>query len=172
MKAVQIPALPRHELDEYLRLAATSARRRYPKILHAPGDELNQVFNFIMEDSYMQPHLHPGDEKIEKIYLIQGKMAVLFFDDHGAIRAVTVLEKGGPEYVEVPAFAWHTYVMLSDCAVSYETMMGEYERKTWKEFADWAPSEDSAESRVYLKFLKDEAARRMGKAASPPFRQS
>ena len=102
----------------------------------------------------MQPHLHPGDEKIEKIYLIRGRIAALFFDEQGSVRECAVLEEGGETLIEVPAFTWHTYVMLSEYAIIYETMMGVYEPGTWKKFADWAPPENSSESLRYLNFLK------------------
>ncbi len=159
MKKVQIPQLSEQEIKDGLLQAINSTRRRYPKILHHPGDEFNRVVNFILQDSYMQPHLHPGEEKIEKIYLIRGKVVALFFDDQGTIKKRVLLEKGGTEFVEVPAFAWHTYVMLSESAITYETMMGVYEPTTWKKFAEWAPPENSSESPTYLNFLKGEAAK-------------
>jgi cupin fold WbuC family metalloprotein len=162
MKGSQIPQLSDQEINDGLLSARSSARHRHPKLLHNPGDEFNRVFNFIMQDSYMQPHLHPGDEKIEEINLVQGKIAVLFFGDQGAVTELVLLQKGGIECVKIPAFSWHTYVMLSENAISYETMMGRYEPKTWKVFAEWAPPEKSPESLTYLNFLKEEAAKRMG----------
>ena len=158
MKDAQIPELSVQEISDCISQAASSARSRFPKLLHSPGDEFNRVFNFMMRDSYMQPHLHPGDEKIERIYLIQGRVATLFFDDRGAVVECTLLEKGGIELIEVPAFTWHTYVMLSDYAVSYETMMGVYRPETWKKLAEWAPKEGSLESLEYLNLLKRKAA--------------
>ena len=50
----------------------------------------------MMEDTYMQPHLHPGAEKVEKMYLIQGKFAVLLFNEKGDVEKVSILEKGDP----------------------------------------------------------------------------
>ena len=81
----QIPELQSSEIKEGIDKANASDRRRFPKILHQQGDEFNRVINFMMEDSYMQPHLHPGEEKIEKIYIIEGRLAVFFFDDAGAV---------------------------------------------------------------------------------------
>ncbi len=153
---MHIPELTSHEISENLINAEKSPRRRYPKILHKPGAEFNQVFNFNMHDTYMQPHLHPGDEKIEEIFVVQGKICVIYFDNRGAITKKTFLEKGKTEMVRVPAFTWHTYVMLTPFAISYETMMGKYEPQTWKTLADWAPSENAKESTEYLQFLKTE----------------
>lgn len=154
MSGTDIPALSHEALAALVARAAASPRRRVPKILHEPGAVLNRVFNVMMEDSYMQPHLHPGAEKIEKIALVEGRVAVLMFDDQGVVKRVVMLAKGQTDYVEVPAFTWHTYVMFSEHAVTYETMMGRYEPETWKGFAGWAPREDAPESGDYLAHLK------------------
>ena len=154
MNTTQIPKINPSEIQEGINKANASERRRFPKILHNPGDEFNRVINFMMIDSYMQPHLHPGDEKIEKIYIIEGKLAVFFFDDAGEIIKTTILEKGGTEMIAVPAFTWHTYAMLTDYAVTYETMMGKYDPQTWKSFFTIAPSENTKEGLEYLKKLK------------------
>ena len=153
----QIPIINSLEIKEGINNAIISERRRFPKILHNPGDVFNRVVNFIMNDSYMQPHLHPGDEKIEKIHIIEGKLAVFFFDDEGEITKITILEKGGIEMIAVPAFTWHTYAMLTDYAITYETMMGKYDPHTWKDFFTIAPAENTEESIIYLKKLQEKA---------------
>jgi len=150
----QIPTINSSELKEGVEKANASERRRFPKILHNPGDEFNRVINFMMKDSYMQPHLHPGVEKIEKIYILEGRIAVFFFDDSGEIIKTTILEKGGIEMIAVPAFTWHTYAMLTEYAITYETMMGKYDPQTWKDFFTIAPAENTKESIEYLKRLQ------------------
>ena len=154
MKETIIPKLSPKEMDEYIKKAASSWRRRYPKILHKPGDKFNRVINFMMEDTYMQPHLHPGEDKIERMYLVRGKFSVLILNDNGEIQEAFFLEKGKIEYIEIPAFAWHTYVILSESVVTYETMTGKYDPETWKTLADWAPTETSGKSITYLTELK------------------
>ncbi len=154
MLNTEMSILSEQEIHEFLNMADSSVKRRYPKLLHKSGDEFNRVLNFIMRDSYMQPHLHPGEEKIEKIRIIRGKAAILFFDDAGTIKSCNVIERGGIELIEIPAFTWHTYVMLSDWVITYETMMGIYEPSTWKKFANWAPEEGVSESDAYLNSLK------------------
>jgi cupin fold WbuC family metalloprotein len=156
-----IPQLSEWEIEEGLSQARSSPRHRYPKLLHQPGAEFNRVFNFITRDSYMQPHLHPGEEKIEEIYIVEGRVATIFFDDQGTVRDVLLLEKGGVECARVPAFTWHTYVMLTDSAITYETMMGVYEPTTWKRFAPWAPKEDTIDSDAYLMSLRDSVQKRL-----------
>lgn len=151
---MEIPQLSEKEKEECLLKAKESPRHRYAKILHKPGAEWNQVFNFLLPDSYMQPHLHPNKEKVEDIYVREGKLGVLFFDDQGDITRSMILENGGQEMIKIPAFAWHTYVTLSDFVVTYETMSGVYDPATWKTFAAWAPAENTPEAREYLNFLK------------------
>jgi cupin fold WbuC family metalloprotein len=161
MPDTRVPKLSEQEIQNFLKLADSSTKRRYPKLMHSLGDEFNCAFNFMMGNSYMQPHLHPGVEKIENIHLVRGKVAAFFFDNHGVITKCTMLQKGEIEHIEVPAFTWHTYVMLSDYAVTYETMMGVYEPGTWKKFAAWAPKEGSNACVEYLNLLKRKVINRL-----------
>ncbi len=153
-----IPKLSKQEIEKYVSRAKNSERRRALKILHKPGAEFNEAVNFMLSDSYMQPHRHPSPEKIEKILVLQGKIGQIFFDDSGKIKKCVLLEAGGNDYVEIPAFAWHTYVIFSDYAVTYETMTGVYDPATWKESAKWAPQENTAASAAYLESLKRSCA--------------
>jgi len=161
MNTVKIPSISEAEKMAGLQLAAASVRRRFAKILHQPGSDFNEVFNFMMEDTYMQPHLHPGDEKIEMIYLVHGELAVLFFDNKGVVIKCILLNKEGVDMIAVPAFTWHTYVMLSPSVITYETMMGKYDPQTWKDFFTIAPEENTPESIDYLCYLKEDVKARI-----------
>jgi len=149
-----IPDLSADEALQYFLQAQNSERRRFPKILHNQGDYYNKVVNFVLDDSYMQPHLHPGNEKIEKMFLVEGSFALILFDSIGEISDSIILAKGGIESIDVPAFTWHTYVMLTEKVIIYETMDGVYEPSTWKEMASWAPLENTPEALDYLSLLK------------------
>ena len=154
MSTEALPQLSIKEVSDYFSKAEQSTRKRFPKILHNQGDFYNKVINFVLDDSYMQPHLHPGDEKIEKMYLLKGSFALIQFDVKGKITNTTILEKGARESINVPAFRWHTYVMLTKEVIVYETMEGVYEPSTWKVMAQWAPVENTQEAVEYLNFLK------------------
>jgi cupin fold WbuC family metalloprotein len=149
-----IPILLESDKNLHFELAFNSIRKRSPKILHEKGDYLNKVFNFVLSDSYMHPHLHPGKEKIEKMYLLQGAFALILFDDNGDVDETIILEEGKREFVEVPSYTWHTYVMLSDKVIIYETMEGVYDVSSWKKMAPWAPKENTPEADNYLAKLK------------------
>jgi len=151
----RIPELSNKEIKFHFTEANKTSRRRSPLILHEKGDYLNKVFNFILEDSYMHPHLHPSDEKIENMYLIRGSFGLIEFDDEGNINKTTILKEDNLTSIKVPAFTWHTYVMLTDETIVYETMEGKYEPDTWKKMAPWAPPEESDEAPSYLEGLKN-----------------
>ena len=154
MSTNRMPELTLDDINYYFDLAYNSERRRSPKIMHKKGDYVNKVFNFILSDSYMQPHLHPGKEKIENMYLFQGSFALIIFDDKGEATESIILEKGKKEFIAVPAFTWHTYVMLTDKVIVYEEMDGVYDPSSWKEMASWAPLENSFQAALYLEKLK------------------
>jgi cupin fold WbuC family metalloprotein len=154
MPTSTIPELSLEDINYYFDLAYHSERRRSPKIMHKKGDYINKVFNFILSSSYMQPHLHPGSEKIEKMYLLKGSFVLIIFDEKGKIIESIILEKGKKEIVSVPAFTWHTYLMLTDQVIIYEEMEGVYHPSSWKELAPWAPQEDSPQAALYLENLK------------------
>ena len=154
---MEIPQLSQKEIDECLLRAKNSERRRYLKILHQPGDELNRTINFMMSDTYMQPHNHPPEEqkeKIEKFQVLQGKIGILFFDTQGTVTKSVILEKGHKEYFEILPGMWHAPIILSESALCYEEVRGVYNPATYKELATWAPPENTPESAQYLNFLK------------------
>jgi len=144
------------DINSHLKNACESSKRRYPKIMHATGDNFNHVFNFMIYDSFMQPHMHPSDEKVEKISIVQGEVVIFYFNSLGKIISQFHLRKGGIEFVDVPPFVWHTYVILDEFAITYETMLGVYDPSTWKKVAKWAPEEGTNEAMGYLKSLKQQ----------------
>ncbi len=151
----KVPNLEDNDIKVNIEKAKKSKRLRHPLILHKKGDKFNQVFNFILKNSYMKPHLHPGTVRTEKMHLIKGSFELLIFDDNGEIIERDLIASDKKDYVEVPPFTWHTYVMKSETTIIYETMMGIYHPNTWKKLAPWAPDEDSLEANSYLNKLRN-----------------
>ena len=154
MEKNTVPPLSTSDRASNLKKAGCSARGRAHHILHETGAYRNEVFNFMLLTSYMQPHLHPSEEKIEYIHLVEGRLATLFFDNDGNITNVVDLCSNKETLVIVPAFCWHTYVILSEPTITFETMNGVYDPNTWKSAAKWAPTENSHQAEVYLSSLK------------------
>ena len=65
----KVPELSDKDIKYHFNASRNSERSRSPKILHSKGDYVNKVFNFILSNSYMHPHCHPGSEKIEKMHM-------------------------------------------------------------------------------------------------------
>ena len=150
----KIPKLDKQNKQLHFEKAKLSERQRSPLIIHKKGDEFNQVFNFILEDSYMKPHMHPGPYMIEKMHLIFGSFKLIFFNKKGIPTKIYYIDKKNSR-VEVPARTWHTYVMTSKSTIVFETMVGKYDPKTWKIMSSWAPDESSHNASEYLQFLKN-----------------
>ena len=153
MRSHQIPSITNTAVAEGFLRARESPRRRYAHILHKPGAEFNEVFNFMLKDSYMQPHLHPSDEKCEDIHIVSGRLLLHFFDDTGEVTQSFLMQPLGFSHVRVPAFTWHTYAMLTDEVLTYESMWGRYDPLTWKRTAEWAPEEGDSKSTAFLQHL-------------------
>lgn len=153
---MQIPQLSEEEIKDYLDQAQKSERRRTLKILHEKGADLNRTVNFMMSDTYLQPHNHPpeeGKEKIERYKILGGKLAIVFFDDAGNVTRAVILDENSEVYPVNPS-EWHTPVVLSDYALCYEEVNGVYDPTKHKEMAEWAPKENTPEVPDYLNFLK------------------
>jgi len=148
------------DLNEYEILnlkneAKLSERKRSCKIIHGRGDYQNRVYNYLLRDTYMQPHMHPMDYMNEEIMLIHGKLNIYQFDKIGSILLVEKLSCKGQAII-VKSKEWHTYTVESDYVVTYETMDGVYDPRTWKSMSTWAPRECDKNAVQYLRALKEE----------------
>ena len=142
------------ESKKFFNIAKANSRLRSHKILHKTGAYKNAVLNFMLKDTYMKPHLHPGEEKIEHIYLLKGELDMFYFDDNGDVTSKKSLSASKNDLEIVPAYKWHTYLMISDTVITYETMNGIYDPNTWKLEANWAPNEQDEKSRIYMRNLR------------------
>ena len=157
MQPMGIPPFTDREVDEYLERARQSGRKRAPKILHEPGAEMNRVVNVLLRGTYMQPHCHTQPDAVERIHVMRGELVIVFFDEHGHIDRTVAL--AADQAIDVPVGAWHTYLVTSEFAVTYETMTGVYDPLTWKAFGRWAPSENAPGAPAYLRGLADVVGR-------------
>ena len=65
-----------------------------------------------------------------------GKIRCTFVQQSRGIRSSHLFRKRGNLGIEIPAFTYNTYVMLSGRVISYETMAEDYKPETLKEAAD------------------------------------
>lgn len=77
------------DLDDLERQASESLRRRQHWNLHATyQDHCQRFFNAIYQDSYLRPHKHSEDQGPESLFAIKGLLALVTFNDNGAVEQV------------------------------------------------------------------------------------
>ena len=143
-----------HDLIEQ---AAHTPRRRLNHNFHTgPEDNPHRFLNVFIEGSYVRPHRHKDPPKSEAFLVLEGRMAVFIFDDHGGVERTIVIGSGADEDrgVDLPPGLWHTVVAITRHAICYEVKPGPWIPSTDKEFAAWAPEEDSPEASAYLASLR------------------
>ena len=141
------------ELDQVKQMADQSPLRRARLCLHRDHNSLVQEMVIaLFHDSYVRPHRHR--DKSESFHVIEGRMAVLLFDDTG--RLTRLVELGLPGSTQASLYRlssslWHTAVPLSGCVVFHETTSGPFSKGD-TEYAEWAP--DGEDHDAALEYLK------------------
>lgn len=142
-------------LDELSRAARQRPRLRLNHNLHEDYREpCQRLLNAVEPGTYVRPHRHLDPPRPECFVLLRGTLAVLLFAEDGGIYEIIPLAANGPCWgVDIPPGAWHSLVSLEAGTVFFETKPGPYLPLSDKDFAPWAPAEESVEAGEYLKFL-------------------
>jgi cupin fold WbuC family metalloprotein len=135
--------------------AINSPRLRKNYNFHSDyADPVNRMLNAFEPGTYVRPHKHESPDKCEVFLILSGRALALQFDDAGNIVEHNILDSSqGLFGVEVPAGAWHAIVSLASGTVLYEVKPGPYAPLEDKNFAPWAPAEESPEAAGYLKTI-------------------
>jgi len=134
-------------------------RRQHSNVHESYRDPCQRLFNAIERGSYIRPHRHAADPRDELLIAIRGAMALVTFNDEGAVQGVLRLAADGyggdaAVGVEVPANIWHTVVALEPGCVLLEVKAGPFDPNRPKDLAAWAPEEESPEASIYLRELE------------------
>lgn len=123
--------------------AKHSERKRANHNFHSTGeDPINRMINAVEPDAYFPPHKHETLEKREIFIILEGKVAVVEFDEEGKVKDHMILDADSGNFgVEIPVNSWHTIIPL-ESSVLYEIKDGPYDPSSDKKFAEWAPRED------------------------------
>ena len=142
------------------RLAAVAAKaKESPRLrmndnLHAMDDPIHRLLNATEPGTYVQPHRHCAPAKTETLTVLQGRGAILVFDDSGHVTERAILSPAGPVFVaEVPGNAWHTLVALDPGTVWFEAKSGPYAAPAAHDVAPWAPAPGDPAAAAYLHAL-------------------
>ena len=143
-------------LDELSAAADSLPRRRKNLNLHKQLDEpVQKLFNAMQADSYVRPHRHPELSKTELFMAVRGRFAIILFDDDGTITEYLEIKPQGTVFgAEISPGTWHTVIALEDQSVFFEVKQGPYTPLSDKDFANWAPEENSAAVTAYMHWLQ------------------
>jgi len=144
------------------RKAQRSQRYRKHLNIHTSHKESCQrLLNAIGVGSYIHPHRHLLDPKVESLIAVRGLFALVTFDDVGTVQEI--IRFGTEKYstnedidvgVELSPMDWHTVIALVPNSVLFELKPGPFNQDVAKELASWAPDEkDSEEVQHYLEKL-------------------
>lgn len=141
--------------------AKTSSVKRELYLLHqldkktnTSKDPIQKLILAVEKGTYLIPHKH-NLSKTETTICIQGKVAVLIFDDRGRLREYCII---GPREdflgTKTNTDNYHTSIALSNKSVIVEFTEGPYDANTHKQRAAWAPVEGSNEGKKWVKELE------------------
>ncbi len=143
-------------LDDLIFQARVSPRLRQHRNVHQSYQEPSQrLFNAIEPRSYIRPHRHAYDPRDELLIAVRGVMAMVIFDDQGAVTNVVRFgtERHGEKVAvgaEVSSSTWHTVIALEPGCVLLEVKAGPFDPNQPKDLAPWAPEESSDAACAYL----------------------
>ena len=152
--------------DTYLnslnQAAHESPRRRQSRTIHITTDDpCQRLFNAIEMDSYVRPHRHKNDPKLETLFAIRGRFILVTFTEQGEIEEVIPFhsEKFDANNdsgvgVEIQPGTWHTIIATEPRSIMLEVKAGPFNLDISKEPAPWAPAEETPEGQAYLAKLK------------------
>jgi cupin fold WbuC family metalloprotein len=142
-------------LNEVSAKAKTVARKRMNYNFHDDySDPINRMLNALEPGTYCRPHKHEFPDKREVFMVLRGTFAVFFFNDEGeVIKIVRLSQSEGTYGVDIAPRIWHSLVCLEPGSVAYEVKDGPYYQPDDKDFAPWAPAENSPEAAIYLEQL-------------------
>lgn len=148
--------ISQHELSTLKDQAKKSPRKRKNFNFHKEAnDTLQRMMHAMNPGTYVQPHKHENPDKREAFIILEGKVAVVEFNETGEILSHLVLSRDLGNYgAEVPERTWHMLIALEENSVIYEVKDGPYSALDDKNFARWAPEEGSEGCRAYLNKLK------------------
>jgi len=149
-------------LNSLTQAANESPRLRQSRTIHiTPDDPCQRLFNAIDMDSYVRPHRHQQDPKVETLFAIKGRFLLVTFNEQGEIEEVIPFHSEKYEArndsgvgVEIQVGTWHTIIATEPHSILLEVKAGPFNLERSKEPAPWSPAEETEEGWAYLAQLK------------------
>lgn len=121
-------------------------------------DNLHEMFIVHTKGTYVRPHKHLN--KTESLYVIEGSVNIIVFDDEGnIIKALRMgnYSSGNEFYLRIPGSYYHTMLIKSEFLVFHEITTGPF-KKSDTIFPPWSPNEtDSNAIKEFMDWLSHSA---------------
>lgn len=145
-------------LEDLIEAAQHSSRGRQHLNLHQNySDQTQRLLNAILPNSYIRPHRHLLDPKPEFLVALSGGFTLLIFNDLGEVKNVVGFGSNRFKYncfaVEISPEIWHTVIAHTTDAVLLEIKPGPFNPAAAKEYAPWAPEENTPHAQAYFASL-------------------
>jgi cupin fold WbuC family metalloprotein len=154
----ELACIDRALVEAKIEDARRNPRRREIHCFHESDDEpLHRMLNAVEPGTYIRPHRHHFPPKAEAVLVLSGALGIVIFDEGGAIRSADCVRLGGASGVwgvDLRPGVWHTFLALATGTVMFEVKPGPYQRASDKDFAAWAPLENTPEAETYLAELE------------------
>ena len=147
-----------HKVLDQLSLEASGSERLRKNLnLHDDyADPCQRLFIAMEPGTYIRPHRHTDPLKPECFMAARGKLALVVFDDDGEVKQVISFGDGCDTLaIDLPAGEWHSIIVIEPGSIFFETKPGPYVAMSDKDFAPWAPEENSPEVGSYLSVLTE-----------------
>jgi len=143
------------QLQQLEHEAASGERRRAHLNTHGgPDANVQRLFIALQPDTYLRPHRHPEAHKWEFFVVLDGKIDLLVFADHGELLQRVELSSQQTRAVELPAGTWHAYVCMQADTLVLEIKEGAYIPTRPEDFAAWAPAENTAPAAAFVERMR------------------
>lgn len=142
-------------ISQAILASRNSPRKRIISPFHkSHSDILHRMLNVLQPRSYIQPHRHLNPPKAESIIVLRGELICVEFDHTGKIKTAYRLSPGSLNIgIDIEPGIFHTVFAVQEDTILFEVKPGPYERSSDKDYASWAPVENSEEAGEYLKKL-------------------
>lgn len=141
------------QVQQMAQQALTHPRRRSHLNWHEPATDTVQRFWVHMQaGTYVRPHCHCQQDRLETTVLVDGAADLLLFDEAGIVLARHALHPQGLRAIELQPHEWHSFY-IPQSATLFEVKAGPYEPTQDKRFAEWAPAEGDANVPAFLQRL-------------------
>jgi cupin fold WbuC family metalloprotein len=142
--------------ERVLAVSRESDRKRVILPFHKSSSEsLHRMFNAMQPGTYVRPHRHLSPPKTEGFLVLRGALDFILFDEHGEIERVERLQAGSETFgLDLEAGLFHAFLVRAPDTLIYEVKPGPYSPLDDKDFAAWAPEENTPDVAAYLTLLE------------------